>query len=221
VTKSLQRLGTAAGAKVYSPWLLRVYDWVVLGWYARVLWKCRASYILDLYNRHVSDEHLDVGVGSGYFLDKCRYPSASPKISLFDLNENSLSFTARRIARYDPELYCGDVFDPLPFAAGRFRSVGTSGLLHCLPGDFSEKSAVFTNVSRCMAPDAVLFGATLVNTPERMNWLAKWTLADFNRRKILSNLKDTPAQLERELSYCFDSVQVWLEGSVALFVARK
>jgi ubiquinone/menaquinone biosynthesis C-methylase UbiE len=121
------------GAKVYSLELLTVYDWLVLRVNARLLWGCSASAMLDLYNAHVSAHHLDVGVGSGYFLDKCRFPTSSPRICLFDLNENSLAHTARRIARYRPETCRGDVLQPLPFSGRCFDSVGLSAVLHVYP----------------------------------------------------------------------------------------
>lgn len=208
------------GAKVYSPRLLAAYDWLVLGVNARLLWRCRPSELLGLYDARASNEHLDVGVGSGYFLDRCRFPSAAPRVCLFDLNPNSLAFTASRIARYRPETHRGDVLAPLPFSDGRFGSVGMSALLHCLPGTMATKSVAFANVARCMAPGAPLFGCTVVNVPERMHWLARRVMKDLNRKGIFSNLADQPEELERALEQHFDAVTVRLVGCVAIFEAR-
>jgi len=208
------------GAKAYSPRLLAVYDWLVLGVNARLLWRCKPSEVLELYNLRVSNEHLDVGVGSGFFLDRCRFPSATPRICLFDLNTNSLGFAATRIARYRPETHCGDVLAPLPFSEGRFGSVGMSALLHCLPGTIATKSIVFANVARCMAAGAPLFGCTVVNVPEHMHWLARRVMTSLNRKGIFSNLGDKPEELERALSQHFDAVKVRRVGCVAIFEAR-
>jgi ubiquinone/menaquinone biosynthesis C-methylase UbiE len=208
------------GAKVYSPRLLAVYDWLVLGVNARLLWRCKPSELLELYNLRVSNEHLDVGVGSGFFLDRCRFPSQTPNVCLLDLNQNSLSFAATRIARYRPETHCGDVLAPLPFKEGRFGSVGMSALLHCLPGTMATKSVAFANVARCMAPGAPVFGCTVVNVPERMHFLARRVMRDLNHKAIFSNLDDRPEELERALAEHFDAVEVRLVGCVAIFEAR-
>lgn len=213
-------LDARAGAKPYSPALLAVYDWLVLVLNARMLWGCRAAEMLGLYDANVSSRHLDVGVGSGYFLDRCRFPSTHPSICLYDLNENSLAHTARRIARYRPVARQGNVLDALPYPAGSFDSVALSAVLHCLPGDLESKSVVFENVSRCLAVGGVLFGGTVVNVPERMHWLARRKLLDFNRRGFFSNLQDTPEALERSLAKYFDAVSVRMVGAVALFTAR-
>jgi hypothetical protein len=71
-----------------------------------------------------------------------------------------------------------------------------------------------------MAPGARLFGATVVNVPERMHWLARRKLLDFNRKGIFSNLDDTPNELQRALSNHFDTVEMRVVGCVALFSAR-
>lgn len=60
----------AAGHAFYTKRALAVYDAAILGYFSRVAWKCPARRILQHYNRHVSTNHLDVGVGTGYFLDR-------------------------------------------------------------------------------------------------------------------------------------------------------
>src|SRR5690349_19518201 len=95
----------AAGQAVYSKSTLGVYDWVVLGISNRFIWKCPTPLLREHYHQHLSANHLDVGVGTGYFLDRCRFPTARPRVALMDLNPEALAFTARRIARYQPETY--------------------------------------------------------------------------------------------------------------------
>jgi hypothetical protein len=57
--------------------------------------------------------HLDVGVGTGYFLDRCTFPVAAPEVHLMDLNPNCLEKTARRIRRYRPVTHRCNVLDPI------------------------------------------------------------------------------------------------------------
>jgi ubiquinone/menaquinone biosynthesis C-methylase UbiE len=102
----------AAGVAVYSRPLLSVYDLSVLGFSNTFVWKCPSRLILDFYNEHISGNHLDVGVGTGYFLDKCRFPSSNPTVVLVDLNANSLQVTAQRLARYNPTIHAERVGTP-------------------------------------------------------------------------------------------------------------
>ena len=52
-----------AGHAVYTKSLLRLYDLGVLGLSARLIWRCPAARILDLYQRYATSNHLDVGFG--------------------------------------------------------------------------------------------------------------------------------------------------------------
>src|SRR5258708_16057798 len=106
------RDASLAGAAIYNKVILSVYDIGVLGIANAVIWKCSTSKILTFYNQHISANHLDIGVGTGYFLDKCRFPSNAPKLTLFDLNPNSLESTAKRVRRYNPTTQVGDALKP-------------------------------------------------------------------------------------------------------------
>lgn len=65
----------AAGQAVYTERLLAAYDFLVLGVSNRWVWKCSTRRLEELYARHITANHLDVGVGTGYLLDRCRLPS--------------------------------------------------------------------------------------------------------------------------------------------------
>ena len=101
-----------AGAAVYSKPVLMIYDLFVLGFSSSVAWRCPSRTLLAFYNQHVSGNHLDVGVGTGYFLDKCSFPTGTPNISLLDLNRNSLQVTAKRLDRYKPKSHVANVLKP-------------------------------------------------------------------------------------------------------------
>ena len=103
----------AAGAAVHSRPFLSIYDLYVLGFSNTVVWQCPSHLILDFYNENVSRKHLDVGVGTGYFLDKCKFPIHDPIIALAGLNLNSLQATAKRLQRYEPTIHLRKVLEPL------------------------------------------------------------------------------------------------------------
>ena len=106
-----------AGQRVYTPLVLRAYDLVVLGLSNRFAWGCRSATMLEQYERHVQGRHLDLGVGTGWYLDRCAWPVAEPEITLLDLNENSLATAARRLARYAPRTVRANVLEPLPLGS--------------------------------------------------------------------------------------------------------
>ena len=56
------------GTMWYANPFLGIYDWFALGFTCRFIWGCEAKNIVDLYNKHVSGNHLDIGCGTGYFL---------------------------------------------------------------------------------------------------------------------------------------------------------
>jgi hypothetical protein len=64
----------AAGHAFYTRRSLAIYDMAILGYFSRLAWRCPARRIVEHYNLHVSANHLDVGVGTGYFLDHCTFP---------------------------------------------------------------------------------------------------------------------------------------------------
>lgn len=209
-----------AGQAVYSKKTLIIYDWLVLGVSNRFIWKCPTPGLEAHYNKYLSANHLDVGVGTGYFLDRCKFPVATPRVALMDLNANALAFTAQRIARYQPETYRRNVLEPIAFDAPRFDSVGVNYLLHCIPGTIESKAAAFDHLKPLMNPNAVLFGSTLLQGGVSRSGLAKKLMAVYNRKGIFSNQQDDLAGLERVLSSRFRDVSVQVIGCCALFSGR-
>lgn len=209
-----------AGQAVYSKSTLQVYDWVVLGISNRFIWKCPTPMLEAHYNKHLSANHLDVGVGSGYFLDRCRFPTSKPRVALMDLNPEALAFTAHRIARYQPESYRRNVLEPIAIEAGRFDSVGINYLLHCIPGSIETKAMAFDHLKALMNPNAVLFGSTLLQGGVPRGAIAKRLMAIYNKKGIFANERDDLEGLERALRRRFRDVSVRVVGCGALFSGR-
>lgn len=206
-----------AGAAVYSSAVLRVYDWFVLGFSNRRLWRCPTREILALYDRFVSADHLDCGVGSGYFLDRCRFPSAAPRLTLLDLSPTALAHCQRRLARYQPRTLPHNVLEPLPEPAA-FGSISLSYLLHCVPGALRDKAVIFDHLAAALAPGGAIFGATLL--PEPPSRAARWLMDTYNRKQIFSNRDDTLEDLRHALEQRFDEVALTQHGCGVLFSAR-
>lgn len=208
----------AAGQAVYSPSLLKKYDLLVHGFSNHLLWRCPTRHLLALYDENLSDTHLDVGVGTGYFLHRARFWMADPDITLLDLNPSCLAYAAKRICRYVPKTVVADVFKPLP-DLGPFKSISLTYLLHCLPGLLIDKAIVLDRLADLAAPGAVLFGATLLQGDVPRNWGARRLMAFYNAKGIFSNEGDCLADLKEILNSRFKDVRVTLRGCVGLFVA--
>ena len=208
------------GAAVYSPAALAVYDLFVLGFSNSFAWNCPSRLILDLYDRHVSSKHLDIGVGTGYFMNSCRFPP-SPTIALLDLNPNCLEKAAARLRRYAPTCHVGNVLQPIDIGSSGFGSIGLNYLLHCLPGDLKSKSIVFHNVKPLLKDGGVIFGSTILGRGVKHNFLARKLMRAYNSRGIFNNLYDSQEDLEAGLRANFNQCTIGIRGCVALFNAKN
>ena len=209
-----------AGQAIYTPKMLRLYDLFVLGFSNRLIWRCPTRHLLAMYDRYVTGNHLDVGVGTGFFLDRCRFPADQPRLALMDLNANCLETTGRRVARYRPEGYRVNVLDPIALEIKKFDSIGLNYLLHCLPGTIRTKSAVFRHLKPLLNPGGVMFGATLLHDGVRRNWAAQRVMALYNSKGIFGNAQDDLDGLKKVLAEHLTLVQVEVVGCAALFSGR-
>jgi len=215
----LSKEDVEAGQAIYTPKTLAVYDLLVHGLSNHVVWRCPTRRLQALYERNVSARHLDVGVGTGYFLDKVRWPVKRPTITLLDLNEHSLKAAADRIERFGPNLIQANVLEPL-HDIGRFDSVGLCYLLHCLPGTLKEKMVVFDNLRPAINGGAIVFGATILQGDAPRSWIAQKLMDRYNQDGVFSNTADKYQDLESGLVARFEDVHIERHGVVALFRAR-
>lgn len=210
----------AAGHAFYTRRSLALYDIAILGFFSRMAWRCPAHRIVTNYNQHVSANHLDVGVGTGYFLDHCVFPSETPRVALLDPNANCLEAASRRLARFDPQTIEADVLEPVEYAGDRFDSIGLNYLLHCLPGDITSKGRVFDHLRPMANPGAKVFGATLLHSGVRRNWLARSVMTRNNSHGIFSNTSDSLNGLRTMLARHLTEATVEVVGCVGIFGGR-
>jgi hypothetical protein len=118
-----------AGQAMYSRPALALYDALVYGFNFPVLWRCPKARLVELYDAHVGARHLDIGVATGRLLDECRFPVATPEITLMDLNPNSLAAASRRLGTSGRFVRLGGDVQPAalpsghnPRQGGRFRA---------------------------------------------------------------------------------------------------
>jgi SAM-dependent methyltransferase len=207
------------GQREYTPLFLRIYDPLILGVFAPVFWRCPATRLLEGYRRNAGNPHLDVGPGTGYFLDRAGLPDGNP-VTLLDPNVNVLEHASRRLRRLDATTVEADVLKPLP-VDGPFASAALNGVLHCLPGPLPRKAAAIANVAAVLAPEGVLFGSSILGTSGRHTWLGRRILEANNRRGTFDNLGDTEEGLGEILGASFERVELETVGSMAVFAATN
>jgi ubiquinone/menaquinone biosynthesis C-methylase UbiE len=209
-----------AGQAIYNRATLAVYDVAVLGLSCRLVWRCPKAAMLAAYNRNVGSNHLELGAGTAYFLDRCRFPEPLQRVTLVDLNPTVLKTAAGRISRYHPQTIRANVLEPLPVQARSYDSVGVNFLLHCLPGDWQAKGAVFTNAAAALRPGGRLFGSTILTTGVKTTAPARALMRLYNSRGIFHNAYDDLADLRAELAGHFADHRLAVRGCVGLFEAH-
>lgn len=210
-----------AGIALYSRFFLPLYDWQALNFNLRLIWKCPSNNMLALYNEYASSNHLDFGPGTGYFLNKCRFPNPDPRIALMDLNPNCLKSASKRLKRYKPETYQCNALEPVSVDVEPFDSVAIMNLLHCLPGTMKSKSVVFDHLKTLLNPSGRIFGSTILGEGVHHTFLGKRLLEYCNKKGYMTTYEDDYDSLKLGLEEHFQKTSIKVVGSVALFSAQK
>lgn len=163
---------TEKGQAIYSKKVLSIYDFWVLGVSNHLFWRCPTRNISNHFIDFVSPNHLDVGVGTGYYL-KNHLPKKTSRIALLDMNVNSLIEASKSIRNFKPEIYHNDAMNMPELCIDKFDSISVNYLLHCLPGNFSDKNILLKNLGKLLSNEGVLFGSTILGKGVEMNTIAK------------------------------------------------
>lgn len=205
------------GQAGYNPVLLAIYDVWVLKFMARTVWKTPIPPVVERYRRHLGSRHLDVGPGTGYFLEKAA-PSAGTEITLLDPNPHVLEHASRRLESMAPSTVEADVMKPLP-VEGPFDSAALSFVLHCLRDPMTNKAIAIRNIANVLTPEGVLFGGTVLGTAGSHTRSARAFLWAANKQGGFDNLDDSVDGLHEILAASFRDVEIEVSGSAALFSA--
>jgi SAM-dependent methyltransferase len=206
-----------AGQAAYTPKVLRAYDLVVVKISNTWVWRCPAREMQRFVDRHLAGTHLEIGPGTGYYLDHGQIPARSPRITLLDPNAEVLAHAGHRLRRYAPALHRANALVPIDLEPGSFGSAGLGFVLHCLPGDMAAKAVVFDNVIPLVRPGGVVFGTTILHGGVDQTRRSRRVLRLYNRKGIFSNVGDDLDGLRCELAERFPRYDVEVVGSVALF----
>jgi 2-polyprenyl-3-methyl-5-hydroxy-6-metoxy-1,4-benzoquinol methylase len=209
-----------SGHEIYTNNVLKIYDLWVLGFSNHLLWNCPTKYIEDMFTQHTTKNHLDIGVGTGYYLKKC-LDNSKRRLALLDFNQNSLEKASLRISSFQPEIYQTNILESLNLKCGKFDSISINYLLHCLKGDLKDKSIVFQNILPYLNNNGVVFGSTILGKDIEKNFFASKLMNFYNKKGIFSNTYDSLEDLEGVLQNYFCHVEIKVIGNVACFYAKR
>jgi SAM-dependent methyltransferase len=195
-----------------------LYDLLVVHGTYWALWGCPWPNVAALYNSaiHPGARVLEVGPGTGFFLDRIDRPDL--QVHLLDLHAGSLKVSARRLARYRPTTYQHNALEPFPLEEGSVDVAVLSMVLHCLPGSsIVDKASVFDHIAITLPRGGVCIGATVLARGVGHTALGRAGLRSLNARRVFNNCGDSLSDLGDVLYSRFDRVKLAVCGSVALW----
>ena len=199
----------------FNRFLLNLYDFVVYRIVSKFIWRMPETRLIEHYKKHLSDNHLEVGVGTGYLLDKTK--DNIKQLSLMDLSEPCLMKTAKRLKSFNPSVYRQNILDK-PQLDNKFDSISVNYVMHCVTGDFKQKGIAFNHLKSLLNEDGVLFGTTVLKTPNS-SFLAKFAMHVLNSIGLFNNQNDRIDELHASLQHYFKHVDIKTVSSVAIFLA--
>jgi ubiquinone/menaquinone biosynthesis C-methylase UbiE len=209
------------GQAAYHKRALTFYDLVVFRGSAPLFWRCPPENFQRMYTTSIGAKHLEIGVGTGYLLERTRFPVSDPTITLVDLNPSTLDFTANRLAQYRTTKILANALDPLPVPEDSHDSAALSFLLHCIPGSLREKGVAIRHAAAAVRPGGVVFGSTILSSGVPVTRAGRWLMNNLNGKGIFHNDADSLEDLSDQLKQTFDDFDLVVRGCVALFLARK
>ncbi|MEM7363573.1 MAG: class I SAM-dependent methyltransferase [Pseudomonadota bacterium] len=201
----------------------RLYEFGLYQIVTPYFWQCPTETLMDNYVENISENHLEVGVGSGYFLKRTLCADFVKRLVLVDLNRNCLEKSATHLQTFAPQLLHHNILEPLQQTdrQHQFSSAGMNYVLHCIPGGVSSQLRVFKHVKSVLRVGGVFFGATLIEKPA-MHAIRAWLLMKLLAAVgIFHNRMHTIADLRQSLESHFGQVEITTVGHAAVFRAVK
>ncbi|KAF9887535.1 hypothetical protein FE257_010113 [Aspergillus nanangensis] len=212
---------SAAGQRstaYYETWTLDTYDLWVLGFINTFGWRCGTKkHLLPAFRASVRPNHMDIGVGTGYYLKHVDFPGS---LTLCDLSRSALEMARSRSGRDDVQLIHCDITQELP-TDEKYQSISMFYLLHCLPGPITNKTAVIHRVTSNLTTDGILAGATILGRGVKDGWVGKLWRRHVNRRGHLDNNDDDAESFISALNDNFEHVETEIVGAVLIFKAQR
>jgi Methyltransferase domain len=197
------------------------YDFLLYGVISKYAWGSSIQRLDSHYKKYVRHNHLEVGVGTGFLLNRVVFDSAHPRLALMDLSRECLEKTKRKVARYSPETYLQNLLEPIQHKIDKFDSIGINYVMHCVPGNFKEKGVAFTHLQALLSENGILFGTTVLSEDIHQNLLAKPFMWLMNSLGVFNNRGDNARDLNECLERHFQLIEFEVVGVTAFFAVKN
>jgi hypothetical protein len=197
------------------------YDFLLYGVISKYAWGSSIQRLDSHYKKYVRHNHLEVGVGTGFLLNRVVFDSALPRLALMDLSRECLEKTKRKVARYSPETYLQNLLEPIQHKIDKFDSIGINYVMHCVPGNFKEKGVAFTHLQALLSENGILFGTTVLSEDIHQNLLAKPFMWLMNSLGVFNNRGDNARDLNECLERHFQLIEFEVVGVTAFFAVKN
>jgi hypothetical protein len=195
------------------------YDVLLYGVISKYAWGASIARLDAHYASYASANHLEVGVGTGFLLNRVRFPHL-PRLALMDLSAPCLAKTAYKVRRYAPATYQQNILTPIVHDIAPFDSISINYVMHCVPGSFAGKGIAFVHLAALLAPNGTLFGTTVLGEGPRKNALARPFMWLMNALGVFNNRNDSARELEDFLRAHFQVLAFEVVGVTAFFALR-
>ena len=205
--------------RIYNRLSLYFYDIYVHGFVAPSIFKCKTANILDLYRQNTSSQHLEAGVGTAYLLMKSRVLDKIHNLAILDMNKDCLAFSRQKLKEVNPQLFQVNLLESFAGHDMYYDSIAINYVLHCIPGNFTEKAVVFSNLKAHMSSKGILFGSTVLFPDPATSRFAHRLVSIYNQSGVFNNRQDDEAGLLQALRANFSQVECRQIGDIAIFRA--
>lgn len=199
----------------------KLYDFGLYRFITTYFWKYKTEEILDSYRKNVSNNHLEIGVGTGFLIKHSIPPNDEFNLTIMDLNRACLRKSGVRLSAYNPKQIQQNILAPFNELNEKFDSVGMNYVIHCVKGDSASKALIFDHVHGALTKGGTFFGATLLARGVQRNLASKLLMRLLNVLCIFSNEDDSLDDLSYFLKEKFSDVQITVKGSAMVWKAIK
>lgn len=167
------------------------YDYLVNNINCKYVWKCDQRYIKKLYANNITNKHIEIGPGTGYFIKKYQFNN----LHLVDINQDILDNSKKNIINncQNIKIHNQNIFEYNNKINEDITSIGMSYVLHCVPNnlDISLDNLV-ENIKT--NNQVTIFGSTVI--PNKKDFLAMTEIYTLNTLGIFNNINHNKEQLE-------------------------
>jgi phospholipid N-methyltransferase len=186
------------------------YDYFVNNINCKYVWKCDQRYIKKLYANNITNKHLEIGPGTGYFIKKYQFNN----LHLVDINQDILTNSKKNLNNncQNIKIHNQNIFENNNKINEDITSIGMSYVLHCVPSNLDR--SLDNLVENIKANNQVtIFGSTVI--PNKKDFLAMTEIYTLNKLGIFNNINHNKEQLEYIISKYNGNVKH--VGNVLLF----